>query len=179
MRDRFVLILVLAFAGVCASAAPEGAPPVATGADDGATIVGRASVVDGDTLTVTAAGGPVRVRLHAIDAPELAQRCTGRRGTPFACGAMARSALIGLIGEEEVRCAPRAGNGGRDRWGRVVAVCTAGGQDLGRELVRLGWARAFTRYGRDYAGEEDEARRARLGFWGGGWQAPAEWRRER
>ncbi|MGQ3468863.1 thermonuclease family protein, partial [Xanthomonas campestris] len=41
-----------------------------------ADLIGRATVTDGDTLTVA----QQRIRLWGIDAPESAQQCTARNG---------------------------------------------------------------------------------------------------
>ena len=51
--------------------------------------VGRASIVDGDTLAVRG----TRNRLHGIDAPESLQDCRDKRGRMYACGRDARDAL--------------------------------------------------------------------------------------
>ncbi|MCX7342193.1 MAG: thermonuclease family protein, partial [Hyphomicrobiales bacterium] len=45
-------------------------------------VTGIARVVDGDTLNLEGLG----VRLHGIDAPETAQRCTDAQGRDYACG---------------------------------------------------------------------------------------------
>lgn len=50
------------------------------------TIVGRASVVDGDTIDI----GKVRVRLQGVDAPERSQRCADGGGNVYRCGKEAR-----------------------------------------------------------------------------------------
>jgi Staphylococcal nuclease homologue len=42
----------------------------------------------------------------------------------------------------------------RDRYGRIVAICRASGEDLGATLVREGLAWAFVRYSSDYVSEE-------------------------
>lgn len=137
-------------------------------ADD---LLGWPRVVDGDGLIL----GAVRIRLHGIDAPELDQICTGQQDVAVACGQMARNALVGLIGDQQVRCEPET----RDRYGRTVAVCLARDLDLGREMVRLGWARTYLRYSDRYLPQEIDARAAGRGLWGGSWDPPAEWRRTR
>ena len=53
----------------------------------------------------------------------------------------------------------------RGRYGRLISVCRVGGPDLGRWLVRNGWAVAYRRYSRDYVGAEVTARAAGLGLW--------------
>ena len=130
---------------------------------------GRARVVDGDTLEV----GGRRVRLHGIDAPESGQQCADGWGKRYDCGARASGLLRHLTEGREVSCAAT----GRDRYGRIVAVCRAAGRDLGRTLVRHGWAVAYERYSRDYVRDEWEARKERRGLWSGRFDPPEHWRR--
>ena len=54
-----------------------------------ADLIGRATVTDGDTLTVA----QQRIRLWGIDAPESAQQCTARNGQAWPCGR--RAAAVG------------------------------------------------------------------------------------
>lgn len=133
-----------------------------------ATISGQARVIDGDTLEV----GAVRIRLHGVDAPESRQSCLagGRR---WPCGERATRALVGRIAGRALSCEERD----RDRYGRVVAVCRAGGEDLNRWMVSRGFALAYRRYSRDYVGEEASARDARVGMWRGDFVPPWDWRR--
>jgi endonuclease YncB( thermonuclease family) len=144
------------------SAAPAGPPP-------GAPFTLRARVIDGDTL----AAGALRLRLHAIDAPEMSQTCT-RAGRPYACGEEARRALARIIGGGEVTCV----GGEHDRYGRRIARCrNAAGADIAAALVAQGWAIAFRRFGEDYVPQEEEARRRGLGLWAGSFDAPEDHRR--
>jgi endonuclease YncB( thermonuclease family) len=48
-----------------------------------ATISGRAIIIDGDKLEIAGEW----VRLHGIDAPEMAQTCTSDQGAEWRCGA--------------------------------------------------------------------------------------------
>jgi len=98
------------------------------------TITGSAVVVDGDTLRV----GEARVRLSGIDAPELSQ-CCGPEGREVACGTMAANWLRARIQGRTVSCQVVD----TDRYNRAVAVCRAGGEDIGGGLVTAGWATAF------------------------------------
>jgi endonuclease YncB( thermonuclease family) len=137
------------------------------------TIAGRARVIDGDTIEVR----HTRIRLHGIDAPELHQECHRKAAAValvYPCGREARAALERIIGAGEVTCEGRD----RDRYGRTVATCTARGNDIGREMVREGWAVAFTRYSRTYVADESEARAAGRGIWAGAFEIPADWRRQ-
>ncbi len=53
------------------------------------TIVGQASVVDGDTIVIHGQG----IRLSGIDAPESDQLCRGDDGLQYRCGAKAANEL--------------------------------------------------------------------------------------
>lgn len=133
----------------------------------GETLQGRAEVVDGDGLRLD--GGTVR--LFGIDAPELDQSCI-RGGTEWPCGCWARDELRSLTAARDVVCEGRT----RDRYGRLVATCHAGGPDLGEELVRRGAAFAYRKYALDYVAAEKEAAIAGRGVWAGEAEAPAEFR---
>jgi len=142
---------------------PSAAPP----ADARPTL--RATAVDGDTL----AAGETRLRLHAIDAPEIGQTCS-RSGRTYPCGEEARRAMARILGAGAVACT----GDGHDRYGRRIVRCTnAAGLDIGAALVAEGWAIAFRRFGEDYVAQEEEARRRRLGLWAGQFEPPEEFRR--
>src|SRR5262245_20230705 len=64
------------------------------------TISGTATAKDGDSLMF----GPVEVRLHGIDAPEIDQQCKDAEGKDWLCGRDARDALGDLVRGREVRC---------------------------------------------------------------------------
>jgi len=134
-------------------------------------IAGAARVIDGDTLALDG----VRIRLHGIDAPEMAQTCR-RKGKPWRCGEAARRALAAMVADSTVRCRRR----GIDRYGRVVARCrTARTGDLGAALVAEGAAFAYRRYSREYLDEERTARAARRGVWSGSARRPESFRHHR
>jgi endonuclease YncB( thermonuclease family) len=133
---------------------------------------GEAQVLDGDTLKING----VNYRLHGIDAPEKTQHCQ-RDGIDWLCGQEAAAYLRRLIRGRPVTCSETD----RDRYGRVVAVCRAGGTDLNRAMVRAGLAWAYLAYSRDYESAEWEAQILRNGVWAPSVQAePAwDWRRQR
>lgn len=132
------------------------------------SIVGVASVVDGDTIEVHGA----RIRMHGIDAPESRQECIRADGTSWRCGQQAALALSDRIGRATIRCEPRD----RDRYGRVVAVCFKGTEDLNRWMVATGWVVAYRKYSLDYVADEERAKRAKLGIWSGSFEMPWAWR---
>lgn len=132
-----------------------------------------ASVYDGDTLRLAAgrSGKTVAIRIWGIDAPELKQTCA--RGTePVACGKQARAELERIAAGKTLSCEKKS-----QSYQRVVAVCFADGTDIGREMVRRGYAFAERRYARGhYAPDEDFARAAKTGLWGMKAETPDRWR---
>lgn len=94
-------------------------------------------VTDGDTLRC----GPVRVRLASIDAPEMPGHCRRGRactpGDPFA----STNHLRALVEGRSVSCHRTD----VDHYGRVVALCSNGREDLSCSQVRSG--HAVIRYG--------------------------------
>jgi endonuclease YncB( thermonuclease family) len=132
------------------------------------TVIGRASVVDGDSLEVKG----IRIRLFGNDAPESFQICT-RDHIAYRCGQRAAFALADKIGVRPIVCSRRD----TDRYGRMVAVCQAGGEDLSAWMVEQGHAIAFRRYSLAYVPQENVARIARRGLWAGDFQRPEDYRR--
>lgn len=124
--------------------------------------------VDGDSLRKDGKD----YRLHAIDAPELFQTCWREDGSEYACGREARDVLRGLMRNAAVTCQVLD----VDRYGRSVSECSAGKLNLNDEMVRLGWAVAYTRHGQDHAAAQDQARAAKRGLWQGKFQNPEAWR---
>jgi endonuclease YncB( thermonuclease family) len=157
---RLLPLLLALTVGPAAAAGPSSEPALLP------------AVLDGDTLRIAG----VSYRLHGIDAPEKSQICQ-RDGHDWLCGQEAAAFLRRLIRGRAVTCQEKD----RDRYGRVVAVCFAGGRDLNRAMVRAGLAWAYTAYSRDYADAELEAQILRSGIWAPDVAAqPAwDWRRER
>jgi endonuclease YncB( thermonuclease family) len=112
------------------------------------------TVTDGDTIRFDGKA----VRLWGIDAAELHQRCAD--GWP--AGEMASHHLADLMRHRTITCEART----TDRYGRVVALCRADGEDLGAAMVSAGMAWAFIRYSRDYVGQEEAAASRELGVHG-------------
>ena len=135
-----------------------------------ADLAGPATVIDGDTLVVAGE----RIRLEGIDAPELRQECTAY-GQPWACGRTSAKWLKEHLNGRQVECVGHA----RDRYGRRLAVCYAGGENINERMVREGWALAFRRYSTGYVQAESAAKRAGAGLWRGEFTAPWEWRAAR
>lgn len=153
---------------------PTALPP------DPPPIVGRATVIDGDTIEIRGQ----RIRLWGIDAPESRQPCT-RAGQSYRCGQNAANHLASLARDKTVSCAPV---GRPDRYRRVIAICSIStglcldqpcipSPQLNELMVADGQAVDYPRYSSGaYARPEADARRRRVGVWGGEFQNPWEWR---
>ena len=109
-----------------------------------ARIAGPATVTDGDSITVSGQ----RICLFALDAPESKWTCVagGRRW-----GQSATRALRQQLDGRSVVCTAR------DRYGRVVAVCRVGAEDINAWMVSQGMAVAYTKYSRAYVAQERSA----------------------
>ena len=131
---------------------------------------GAVHVVDGDTLHV----GAVTVRLHGIDAPEIAQTCEDAQGRNWPCGAFVRAEIARRFEGETATCQEIE----RDRYGRSVAKCFVDGRDVGEMIVLEGWAEAYRAYSMDYDLAEKSAQVREAGLWAGTMQSPAAFRAE-
>jgi endonuclease YncB( thermonuclease family) len=129
-----------------------------------ATPAGAQTITDGDTLKLN---GTV-YRLWGIDAPETKQDCPD--GWP--AGRLATTKLLAFIQGRTVVCEAKD----TDRYGRTIAVCRAGSEDIGAAMVRTGFAWAFIRYSSDYASQEARAKADRLGVHAHNCLPAWEWR---
>jgi endonuclease YncB( thermonuclease family) len=138
---------------------------------EAANLVGVASVIDGDTLEIHGQ----RIRLHGVDAPESPQYCYLPGQKKWRCGQAAAMALDDFIGGKTVTCEQK----GKDRYRRIVAVCSAAGQDINAWLVENGWALAYERYSKAYVEHQKRAKTAQAGIWKSRFQKPWEWRKQK
>ena len=76
-------------------------------------------VVDGDTLRL----GERTLRLAGLVSPVRGQTCSTAGGVGFDCGGAAAQALAQLVQNRDIACRVQ----GRDRFGRALGVCQAGG----------------------------------------------------
>jgi endonuclease YncB( thermonuclease family) len=159
-------VLVAALSGI-------GLPPDLMGSapreQDWSALAAEVRVVDGDTLRL----GDRTLRLAGIDAPERGQSCTDAAGRWFDCGAAAAEALSRLVNGRSVLCRVQ----GRDRYGRGLGQCTAGGAELNAGLVQSGWALAYQEDDLALQAAEAGARIAGRGLWAGSFTRPEAWRR--
>jgi endonuclease YncB( thermonuclease family) len=159
---RVAGLLALAVWVATARAAPPAGSPT--------TLEGRVvGVTDGDTLTLLVERTPIRIRLAQIDAPESRQPYGGASKRALSALAFGKPARVVVVDT--------------DRYGRSVGEVFVEGVHLNQEMVRQGYAWAYTRYSRsvDIIEIEDEARAENRGLWA----LPAEqreppwlWRRQ-
>lgn len=132
-------------------------------------LTGVVRVIDGDTLDV----GDTRVRLHGIDAVEVAQTCRTEQGLDWACGVWVRDRVRAAYQGAQASCTAVD----TDRYGRTVARCSVGGEDIGAALVGAGLATAYRRYSTEYVALETAAAAAVRGLWAMQAQTPEAFRR--
>ena len=131
-------VLALAILGLAAGAAAGSTIWSSIAGDGGPSFTcSSPDVLDGDTIDC----GSTRVRLSGIDAPELPGHCRPGRictpGDPYASTANLRA----VIGEQTLTCRQSE----TDVYGRAIARCTAGEQDLSCAQIDGGFA--VRRYG--------------------------------
>jgi endonuclease YncB( thermonuclease family) len=132
---------------------------------------GPIRVIDGDTFEVSG----IKIRLHAIDAPESDQMCQTEQGADWACGGWVTRAVSDRYSGAIANCTEIE----KDRYGRSVARCIALGEDVGGWLVREGMAFAYVQYGNDYAEIEREAAEVDRGLHAVRLQTPSQHRKTR
>lgn len=91
---------------------------------------------------------------------------------PWPCGQAAASALAYHIDGKTLDCRGDE----QDRYGRTLAVCWLGLEDVNGWLVSEGWALAYRRYSMAYVAQKDAARLSKRGIWKSEFVAPWEWR---
>ena len=162
-------VLALLNIGIRDRSGQDGTPLPSTEAHSAITITGRATVTDGDSLRINGQ----KIRLWAIDAPELRQTCQ-RSLASWPCGTEALAALSDHIDNQAVSCRRED----VDRYSRIVAECYISKLSLNEWLVENGWALAYRRYSTKFVEAEDHARSQQLGMWQGEFIDPWDWRRQ-
>lgn len=145
-------------------------PGQSTYAASSKTLAGRARVIDGDTIEIHGQ----HIRLLDVDAPESKQTCTYDDGTEWRCGQQAALKLADWIDGRHVTCRSEK----LDQFGRHLANCSVGGDNLSQWLAINGWAVPFRTCGCEAVraaswGAELNER----GIWSGSFIMPWEWRK--
>jgi micrococcal nuclease len=157
MKSIVTLLLLL-------SAPILAAPPAATEKHLQLQVVG---VHDGDTLTgITAEKEQVKIRMDAIDAPELKQ----------SFGQAAKKALSDKVFGKQVTVTTKK----KDRYGRTVGHVLLGKRDINLEMLEEGMAWHYRQYSKNQRLQqaEDEARAKKKGLWSDpNSVAPWDWRK--
>ncbi len=133
------------------------------------TIFGNANVIDGDTIHIN----KNKIRLHAIDAPEINQTCN-KNSSVWNCGVESTKFLKELIGNNKIECITQ----GKDRYNRFIGICYKDNLDLNSEMVLNGWAIAYRYYSKDYVEEEEKAKQEKRGIWIGDFVEPYLFRKK-
>ena len=162
MRTLQIVVALVTLLLVAGSPVVASDAPVLHG-----TVVG---VIDGDTADIRLESGMIRIRFHAIDAPE--------SGQPH--GKAAKAALSDLIYGKAVEVEPYQ----QDRYDRLVARVWLDGMDVNAEMLRTGNAWTYRRYADDpaYCTYEQAARDLGHGLWRlpvNQRVAPWEWRQRK
>lgn len=145
-------------------------PPVTK--DAPATLQGRASVIDADTIEIHGQ----RIRIWGIDAPEGKQTCKNAEGKDYRCGQIGSIALADYLDDAQpIRCDYKD----TDRYDRFVGQCfTSAGHDIAEWLASQGHALDYKQYSKDaYADAESIAKANKSGIWQGSFIEPWEWRK--
>jgi endonuclease YncB( thermonuclease family) len=127
-------------------------------------------VVHGDTLEIRGE----RIRLLDVDAPESQQTCIRPDGTEWRCGQEAALRLSDWIGTRTVTCEASR----KDHYGRWLAHCESGGEDMARWLASRGWALPYRECKCEVIRSASEgAKSLQRGLWLGTFEMPWEWRK--
>ena len=125
-------------------------------------------IYDGDTITVRCNSEKIRVRLHCIDTPEIAQKPWGIQSRDYLRELTGATVHIKSVGE--------------DRYKRTIGIVTRpDGLNLNMAMVEAGQAAVYNKYCSDSEFHEAEqvARDSNVGGWfsAGLHQTPWEYRR--
>ncbi|WP_336492586.1 thermonuclease family protein [Methylobacterium nigriterrae] len=131
----------------------------------GENLSGRASVIDGDTLSVR---GKV-IGLYGVAAPSLKQDCLDASSRSYSCGAASARALAAHISTAIITCETLQ----PIQNGRILATCRKSKEDLSAWMVMQGHATADRRVSTAYVQDERQAWAKRQGLWAGVFDDPA------
>ncbi len=118
-------------------------------------------VVDGDTVAVRWKRKSEHIRLLRVDTPERGE--WGHEESADFLKNLLTGKDLQLEFENAITYA-------RDRYGRLLVYLFANGENVNVEMVRAGWSRFWTEYGRgryakDFEAAEEAAKAERRGIW--------------
>lgn len=131
-------------------------------------LTGTPRVVDGDSIELAGE----QIDLRGIDAPEIKQTCTTRKGHLSQCGMLAARALSKLTRGQVVVCKGASQDGDKPR----LATCFVGPFSINEQMVLDGWALADRKRIKSYVRAEKYAEARREGIWRMTFVPPWEWR---
>ena len=133
----------------------------------GKTIVGKAKIIDGDTIHIR----ENKIRLYGIDAPETDQECL-HSNKKWQCGKDSTNFLKKITHNRIVECKIN----GVDKYKRYIGICFTNQKNLNKHMVKNGWAIAYRYYSKYYIDEELIAKKNKKGIWRGEFQEPYKFR---
>lgn len=165
-------LLSLAAAANAADLLNQKAPYQATPYTAPATVIiaGYANVLDGRTLLFPTTNTTVTLaHIDTCDLPQWAlnpkwiNRSNIKAPQPFPCGAFSKAWLKRTIGKQKISCRIA----GYDQQANSSAYCYVGKQDLGLEMLRVGWAKVIEPFTAPklYVSYQDAAMSKRYGMW--------------
>ena len=131
---------------------------------------GTPLVIDARTLQVAGE----RLQLFGIDTPDPGQPCHWPN-KDIDCGHISMTGLLDLVAASEVVC--KTISGADTGQGARLARCSAGGFDVGANMVYTGWALPIPGDPAGYGPKAETARKRRHGMWKGTFEKPWVWRR--
>lgn len=122
-------------------------------------------VLDGDTIEVSVNGKNEKVRLLAIDAPEISDT----RKQPQCYSKEATKKLSSIVSGKFVKLVNDPTQGNKDKYQRLLRYVYADNTFVNAELVKQGFARSYksypTKYLKDFNTYEKQAQTKQLGLW--------------
>ena len=129
--------------------------------------VAQVKVIGADDLMIK----NKRIRLFGIDSPEHDQFCKDKNKKEYACGLAAKNYLQKIV-TSKTTCQKK----GIDKYNRILAVCYNEKININAQMVKQGWAVAYTRYSDNYTNKQNFAKKNKLGMWQGKFETPENFR---
>jgi endonuclease YncB( thermonuclease family) len=131
-------------------------------------------IIDGDTFVLNGR----TIVLYGIDAPELKQKCGyynihTKKDSFYNCGDSAKKFLKRITRGRDIECKIKD----KDKYERFISICYVDDLDINGKMVFRGYAVAYKKYSRKYIREENNAKRNKMGIWGGEFIRPSEFRK--